>query len=129
MEYTVEGHLTTKAVVIELNHDIRNPKPDRRSKDWHCWPMVKAGMRFIVTGHSLLSSDQQFAWLGLHESLAKAIIADSTVVEPETVRELSVVYGCDFGGSEILRILLKLGRIDAEDFKAVAEIAMADENF
>ena len=120
--------------IIQTTVDIENPEPDRRSKDWTKQPTIKAGNRFIVSltrdGYRTIRlSGGGYAWTSDRTPLGKLIEANSCAVGAETVLELSNVHGCDFGGEEILRILLKLGRVGPEDFKAVAVIAAEDENF
>lgn len=121
--------------IIQTTVDITNPEPDRRSKDWNKQPTLKAGSRFIVTpmhhdGYmTIQSSEERYAWTTGHSPLGKLITANSTQVEPVSARELSEVHECAFGGEEILRILVKLGRVGPEDFKAVATIATEDEHF
>jgi hypothetical protein len=122
--------------IVQTTVDLKNPEPDRRFKDWTKRPTVEAGSRFIVSpdlardGYGTIrASDERYAYVTDRSALGKLIIANSTRVEPVTVRELSEVHDCPFGGSEILRILLKLGKVGPEDFKAVAAIAAEDENF
>jgi hypothetical protein len=125
----------TKYHVVETTADITNPEPDRRSKDWTKLPQIKAGTRFLVNPETrdgygtIQQSDARYDWTATHSSLGKLIIANSKQVEPVSVRELAVVHGCDYGGSEILRVLLKLGRVTAADFEAVSKALEADEHF
>lgn len=121
--------------IIQTTVDIENPEPDRRSKDWNKRPLVEAGSRFIITPmhhdgyRTIQSSAERYAWITGHSPLGKLIEANSCTVGAESVRELSEVHECPFGGEEILRILVKLGRVGPEDFKAVATIATEDEHF
>jgi hypothetical protein len=108
--------------IYQIAEDIPNPAPDRRSKDWNKRPVIPAGSRFTVCDTSIRMTGHTYAWEGRRSDLATAIMAAAVLVEPETVRELSVVHNCDYGGDEILRILLKLGRVNAADFAAVAEV-------
>lgn len=41
----------TESVVVQLNVDVTNPKPDKRSRDWFKLPTIKAGSRFLLTPH------------------------------------------------------------------------------
>lgn len=116
----------SRAYVVQTTFDIDNPYPDRRSKDWNKLPAIEAGSRFIVSGHSLKSSAHQYAWENDNSALGRLILANSATVEPTTIRELKAVHDCDWSDGEILRILLKLGRITPADFTAVAE---APEDF
>jgi hypothetical protein len=121
--------------VIETTADIVNPQPDRRSKDWNKLPNITVGTRFLVEpetrdGYGTIeTSAKGYAWMATHSELGKLILANSKRVEPKTVRELMVVHDCDYGGSEILRVLLKLGRVTPADFKAAADAINADENY
>jgi hypothetical protein len=108
--------------IIQLTSDVLNPHPDRRSKSWENAPQALAGERFIDNGSSLSNSAERYGWLYLTQEFAKLILANSVEVEPESVRELCVTHRCDYGGEEVLRILLKLGRISAADFAAVANV-------
>jgi hypothetical protein len=109
--------------IISLQTTVQNPHPDRRSKDWNKLPQIEAGARFIFTdGGALRQSGERWGWCYDNEPLAKLILANSIDVEPESVRELCAVHDCDWGEESILRILLKLGRINADDFVAVANV-------
>ena len=120
--------------VIQTTADISNPEMDRRSKDWTKLPKIAARSRFIVQptrdGYKMIqSAEHRYAWVADHSALGKLIEANSVNVEPVSVRELALVHGCDYGGTEILRALLKLGRITAADFEAVGKAFDADELF
>jgi hypothetical protein len=120
--------------VIQTTADISNPDVDRRSKDWTKLPTIAAGSRFVVQptrdGYKTIQSvEHRYAWVADRSPLGKLIEANSAKVEPVSVRELARVHGCDYGGTEILRALLKLGRITAADFEAVGKAFEADENF
>jgi hypothetical protein len=130
--------------VIETTREIVNPTKDGRNKhDWNKLPTIPAGSRFIVHVMSLAwmietvagtatrdayeapsreDYTQRYAFELISSELAKLILANAKVVKPD-VKELAD------GGDEILRILIKLGRVKPEDFAAVARAVEADENF
>jgi hypothetical protein len=113
--------------IIQTSVDVKNPEADRRSKDWHKLPVIPAASRFIVSASrdgwfTIQSSTQRYGWIAEHSELGKLIVANAERVEPELVRELCEVHGCDWGADNVLRILLKLGRIKPEDFAAVAAV-------
>lgn len=110
------------AFIVRLTKDIDNPEADRRSKDWNRRTQIKAGSRFIVQGDTIRSSEHRYAWTGERSDLGKLIMENSEKVEAESVREMLVVHDCDWGADEVLRILLKMGKLHAADFDAVANI-------
>lgn len=121
--------------VVELVRDVKNPAADRRSRDWNKAPVIKAGARFTVSssgpdgyGH-VRSSAGEYGWEPTRSPLGKLIVDNAKDVEPVSVRELMRVHDCDFSEREVLRMLLKLGRITAKDFADVGDAASADENF
>jgi hypothetical protein len=114
--------------VIELTADIKNPQADRRSKDWNKLPVIPAGKRFTVHGEYIRSSVDKYAHEFVQSQLAKTILANAKDVAPNSVTEFARVHDVDFSGGELMRILLKLGRIGDADFAAIAE-AVKDENF
>lgn len=126
---TEEATMRTDVTIIELAVDVSNPTPDRRSKDWNKLPVVPKGSRFIVTEHTIRSSVGGYAWERDSSELGKAIIARAIKATPTSVRELMIVYDCDFDSSEVLRMLIKLGKITPNDFEAVAKAANEDERF
>jgi hypothetical protein len=115
-------------IVLQLHTDVKNPEPDRRSKDWTKLPVIKAGLRFLLCERgpdeyaTIESSGHAYAWTTDRSALGKLILANSQQVGPESVRELKKVHDCDWGDESVLRILLKLGRITPEDFAAVAAV-------
>jgi len=141
--------------VIETTRELVNPTKDRRNKrDWNKLPTIPAGSRFIVhvvslawmigcktvAGTATRDDDempsredfrQRYAFELTSSELAKLILANAKVVKPksDSVKELAEVNHCDYGSDEILRILVKLGRVKPEDFAAVAKAVDADENF
>jgi len=115
--------------VIELTADVKNPQPDRRSKDWYKLPVIPAGMRFTNHGNYLLSSGDRYGHVYTNYPVAKLVIANAKDVAPQSVREFARVHDVDWGGDEILRVLIKLGRVGPDDFAAVAEACSKDENF
>jgi len=139
--------------VIETTRELVNPTKDGSNKrEWNKQPTISAGSRFIVhvmslawmiegktvAGTATLYADetpsredsrQSYAFELISSELAKLILANAKVVKPESVNELAEVNNCDYGGDEILRILVELGRIKPEDFAAVAKVVEADENF
>jgi hypothetical protein len=121
-----------KCRVIELVADVTNPAADRRSRDWNKTPLLKKGQRFTVHEGKdfefLYSCDHRYSHEIAHSDLGKAILANSVTAEAATVTELARVHDCDFSGDEILRILVKLGRVDDTDFAAVGEALAADES-
>jgi hypothetical protein len=114
--------------VIELIADVKNPQMDRRSKDWNKLPVIPAGKRFTVHGEYIRASSEKYSHEFMNSQLAKAVLANAKDATPETVTEFARVHEVDFGGDELMRILLKLGRIGDDDFAAIAE-AVKDENF
>ena len=124
-----------KRYVIMMMSTITNPEPDRRSKDWNKQPTIEAGKRFIVDplnndGYAVIqASNKSYAWETGHSDLGKLILKNSVNVDPMSPYELARVHDCDYGADEILRCLLKLGKVCAEDFAAVADAINADENF
>ena len=139
--------------VIETTRELVNPTKDERNKrDWNKLPTIPAGSRFIVHVVSLAwmidgktvartatreadetpsreDSRQRYAFELINTALAKLILANAKCVKPETVEEISEVSNCDYGGDEILRILIRLGRVKPEDFAAVAKAVKADKDF
>lgn len=121
--------------IIETTADVTNPEPDRRSRDWTKLPTIPKGTRFVVEmlnadGFSTIQrSGGSYGWTATHTDLGKLIQANSKDVAPASVSELAKVHGCNYGADEILRALIKLGRVKPEDFTAVAEAINADENF
>lgn len=117
----------TDRIIIVTTSEIINPEVDRRSKDWTKLPTVPAGTRFIVTetrdGYLQIQSARGgYAWTSNNSALGKLVMDNSCAVPPETVKEYAAVNDCEWGGDEILRILLKLGRVKPEDFAAVAAV-------
>ena len=122
--------MSKTVTVLELTTDVKNPKPDRRSKDWNCRPVLKAGTRFIhivterkndwePTG-SLQCFETTYAYEYDTSDISKLVLANSTQVPCKTWREFACVYDCDWSAGMILDVLIKLGRLNALDFKAVA---------
>jgi len=138
--------------VIETTRELVNPTKDGRNKrDWNKLPTIPAGSRFIVrvmllawmidgkavAGTATRDADempsredsrQSYAFELTSSDLAKLILANAKCVKPESTKELAEVNNCDHGSDEILRILIKLGRVKTEDFAAVAKVVEADEN-
>ncbi len=112
--------------IVELQADVKNPEPDRRSKDWHRQPVVPSGTRFLVNytidGYATIRTADQYGWVADRSDLGRAIMANVERVEPTTWREFAHVSDCDWGADSILRILVKLGRVGPADFEAVAAI-------
>lgn len=120
---------TDARYVLQLQTDVKNPTPDRRSKDWNKRPVIPAGSRFIVQYGALYETNTRFA--GEHENsdLAKLLFAHCVPVEPESVREIQCVdadYDYDYH-NRILETLLKMGRITRQDFRD-ARVVMDGEN-
>jgi len=113
----------TDAFVIELRCDLTNPEPDRRSKDWHKRPTIPAGMRFIVRGDTITSSDHRYHWTGQRSELGKLVLANSVHVapSPDYIREIQEVIGDGHEGDSLLGALMKMGRVHANDIKDAAE--------
>lgn len=115
--------------VIELTTDIKNPQVDRRSKDWNKLPVLTKGQRFTLhDGYGevatyIHASDHRFNSEYTRGGLGKLILDNSVEVEPKSLTEFARIYDCDYGESDtsIAGILLKLGRIGPDDFKAVAK--------
>jgi len=113
--------------IVETTAEVINPYKDGRSKDWNKLPTIPAGSRFIV-GHSLYGA-HGYAFEPIKSELTQRILAAAVKVEPQSVKELSEVHNCAWGGDEILRVLVKLGRVKPEDFAAVCAAVEANENF
>jgi hypothetical protein len=131
--------------VIETTREIVNPTKDGRNKhDWNKLPTIPAGSRFIVHVMSLAwmietvagtatrdayeapsreDYTQRYAFELISSELAKLILANAKCVEPESAKELA------YGGDEILRILIKLGRVKPEDFAAAAKAVEPTSEF
>jgi hypothetical protein len=117
------------AYIIQLKIDIKNPEPDRRSKDWNKQPVVPQGKRFIVEYNTTLTAvDQRYQWERCNSELGRSILANSEHVEPELIREIKIVDAdFDYDGDSILRALLKMGRITRQDFRDVRRFLEASE--
>jgi len=113
--------------VIELVRDVTNPEPDRRSKDWHKLPVIKAGTRLIVrpTAHeySTISSNvpRGYAFTSDRTPVGKAVLANAYQVRPESWYELAEVTGAMSYADSLLEDMLTLKRISRADFEAVAQ--------
>jgi hypothetical protein len=111
--------------IHELTTDIKNPHPDRRSKDWNKAPVLNKGQRFTLhEGRDYFyfySSKQKYYSEPEHGTLGQLILANSTEVQPETFTEYARVYDCDYGGDAFVEALFALGRIGPADFQAVAK--------
>jgi hypothetical protein len=112
--------------IRQVTVDIKNPRPDRRSRDWDKLPVIPAGSRFIVHEESIRSAEHRYAWVGRKSDLGKLIEANSDQVGAQSVKELKAIHNCDWSGDEVLRVLLKLGKIDGGHFAAAGE---APEDF
>ncbi|HYT43693.1 MAG TPA: hypothetical protein VEP90_15240 [Methylomirabilota bacterium] len=119
----------SNAYILQLKTEIRNPTPDRRSKDWHKATVIPAGTRFIVQNdQTIMTTNQRYAWIGTKSELGTLIVANSERVEPQirdghhewSLREIKVVDAdYDYNGDGILEALLKMGRITRQDFRDV----------
>jgi len=105
--------------VIKLRCDVKNPEPDRRSKDWNKRPVVPAGMRFIVRGDTITASEHRYQWTGQRSELGKLLLANSDHVapSPDHIREIEEVLGDSSGAEWLLRALMKMGRVHANDIR------------
>lgn len=117
-----------KTTIIELTADVNNPHPDRRSKDWDKQPVLAHGTRFIYRedkdyGMAVMPATRRYGWQPVRDGLGALIVANSKPVPPATWQEFAVLAGCDWGADEILRILVKLGRLGEADFRAVGQTA------
>lgn len=119
----------TDVHVIELERDVANPEAKACRAGWDYRRVIPMGTRFIVRPHREVVMD--ILWPStqgtpgyrtiLRESrLGRAISANARRVPPVTVGELQAVYRCRKTPAEILTALVKLGRVDCEDFAAVA---------
>src|SRR5262245_28898380 len=116
----------TDNYVIELVRDVKNPEPDRRSKDWTKLTIVPAGTRLIVSPKrdnyvAIENNTKGWPWTTTHSPLGKVVLANAERREPESWYELAIVEGCITYAGSILEDLLKIGRITRADFEAVAE--------
>jgi hypothetical protein len=136
--------------VIETTRELVNPTKDGRNKrDWNKLPTIPAGSRFIVHVMSLAwmidgktasgtatrdtdetpsreESRQSYAFELISSELAKLILSNARCVKPESMKELAELN--NDSSDKILHILIKLGRVKAGDFAAVAKAVEADEN-
>jgi len=118
----------------ELTQDVTNPRPDRRSKDWINWPVIKSGTRFIFRENAYkgehpyytISLPGSYGRLNEHDELSKLMLANANEAAPESWQELAIAHDCDYGAGYILKAMLKLGRIDGDDFAAVADMPEED---
>jgi hypothetical protein len=119
-------HVGQGTYIVETGYEIKNPKADRRSKDWNKAPIIPIGSRFVVRhnkdGYASISSTTGYGFETDRSELGKLIIANSGTADPKSVKELMIVYNCDWSAEEVLRILVKLGRVSKDDFKAVADV-------
>ena len=124
--------------ILQLRTELKNPEPDRRSKNWHKQPTIPAGMRLIVQNDATITAvNSRYAWVSKRSKLGALIMANSDQVEPEirsghndwSLREIKVVDAdYDYDGDGILLALLKMGRITRQDFRdARAFMAAEDE--
>jgi len=109
--------------IRELKYNVTNPRPDRRSKDWNKLPEIKAGSRFIFHEDTIYSSDHRYAYEHRRTELGKLIEENTDIVGAVSIKELKALYSCDWSGDEVLRVLLKLGKISATDFQAAGEVS------
>ena len=133
----IESEETMRNVKFyELTKDVRNPEPDRRSKDWHKLPVIKAGTRFVhrenvyrgERPYYTISMADRYGYIADRDALAALMLDNAREVPPMTWKELAILHDCDYGGAEyILKSLLKLGLIDGDDFAAVAAMPEEDE--
>jgi len=127
----------SNAYILQLRTELKNPEPDRRSKDWHKQPVVPAGMRFIVQNDvSITAVNSRYAWVAIRSKLGALIIANSDRVEPEvrsghhewSMREIKVVDAdYDYNGDGILLALFKMGRITRQDFRDARAFMEAED--
>jgi|SRR5215469_5297122 len=120
--------------VLELITDVKNPHPDRRSRDWNKQPVLAKGQRFTLhDGREwkyVYSSDHRYHSEPVvrADGLGQLIVSNSVAVEPKTFTEFARVYGDDLDPDTIARVLFKLGVIKRTDFE-IAAAAFNDENF
>jgi len=121
--------------IIQMTRDIDNPTKDRRSRDWNKQQTIKAGLRFIVEDDTLRAGSDGCSYGFEHRlsELGKLIEANAERVEPKGPWKMAAVAGhrgSGFVGMDypyILEVMLKLGRISLDDFKAVADYEDAEE--
>jgi hypothetical protein len=127
----------SNAYILQLRTELKNPEPDRRSKDWHKQPTIPASMRFIVQNDAtIMAVNSRYAWTAIRSKLGALIMANSDRVEPEvrsghndySLREIKVVDAdYDYNGDGILLALLKMGRITRQDFRDVRAFMAAED--
>lgn len=118
----------SNAYVLQLRTELKNPAPDRRSKDWHKAAVIPAGTRFIVQNDvTIMAVSQRYAWIAIASDLGKSIVANSEHVEPSALREIKVVDADhDYDGDGILEALLKMNRITRKDFRDARDFMNAE---
>jgi hypothetical protein len=113
--------------ILELNRDVHNPQPDRRSVLWHKQELIRKGRRFKYTEKNgtelatLESGDRRGYGITIlpHDPLWHTLWPHLIEVEP-TVEEQLNSYGTR--AVEVLRLLLRDGSITMDTVKAAARV-------
>jgi hypothetical protein len=121
--------LTDKAVVLIIQRDVKNPKPDRRkTRDFACLETWKAGTRLLFkrsrarneVGHGYVEAKSLYGWLTERDPGFEALI-DACEKAPRTLR--NALWIAEEGRavthpSDVLGTLLVQGKLSLDDIDA-----------